>query len=124
MIFILITVAIIIGALMPFQAGINAELTRFVRHPYLAAFMSFFTGTLALSILVLVHGISGNVLGRLTEAPPRLFVGGVLGCLFVASTIYFIPRMGATTMIAALVTGQLVMSVVIDHYGLMGLQVQ
>lgn len=123
MIYILIIAAVVVGTLMPFQAGINAELTRFVRHPFLAAFTSFFIGTVALGIILLGHGTSGEHFRRLLDAPPKLFLGGVLGALFVASSIYFIPRMGATVMIAALVAGQLLMSVLIDHYGWLNLPV-
>jgi len=123
MIYILIIAAVLVGGLMPFQAGINAELTRFVRHPFLAAFTSFFIGTAALGLILAIHGTSVQDFRRLLEAPPRLFIGGALGALFVASSIYFIPRMGATAMIAALVTGQLLMSLVIDHFGLLNLPV-
>jgi transporter family-2 protein len=121
MIFILIAVAIIIGSLMPIQAAINAELTRLVRHPYLGALISFTIGTLALSIMVMIQGVPIAEIKRLSGASPHLFIGGVLGALFVGASIFLIPKMGATTMIAAFVTGQLLMSVVIDHYGLLGL---
>ena len=123
MIFILIIMAIILGCLMPVQAGINAELTRLINHPYLGAFISFLIGTLALGFLILLKGIPMTEIKRLTEASPYHFLGGVLGALFVGSSIFLIPKMGATTMIAAFVTGQLLMSVVMDHFGMMGLPV-
>jgi bacterial/archaeal transporter family-2 protein len=123
MIFILITAAVIIGTLMPIQAGINAELTRFVKHPYLGALISFSIGTIFLSIMVIFQGIPVLEVKRLTSASPVLFVGGLLGALFVASSIFLIPKMGATTMIAAFITGQLIMSVLMDHYGWFGIPV-
>lgn len=123
MIFIYILVAIIIGSMMPVQAAINAELTRLVRHPYLGALISFTIGTLALGIMVIMQGLPIAELKRLSSASPHLFIGGVLGALFVGSSIFLIPKMGATTMIAAFVTGQLLMSVCIDHYGLLGIPV-
>jgi transporter family-2 protein len=55
--------------------------------------------------------------------PPHLFFGGVLGALFVGSSVFFIPKMGATSMIAAYITGQLIGSVLMDHFGLFGLSV-
>jgi transporter family-2 protein len=123
MIFIYILLAIIIGSMMPVQAAINAELTRLVRHPYLGALISFTIGTLALGIMVILQGLPIAELKRLTSASPHLFIGGVLGALFVGSSIFLIPKMGATTMIGAFVTGQLLMSVFIDHYGLLGIPV-
>lgn len=102
MVYVLITIAVIIGALMPVQAGINAELTRFLRHPYLAALISFAMGTITLSIIILVQGIPLNELKRIPSASPHLFLGGLMG---------------------AFITGQLVMSVFIDHYGWLGIPV-
>lgn len=123
MIFVYILIAVIIGSMMPIQASINAELTRLVKHPYLGALISFSIGTLALGIMVIMKGLPITEVKRLSSAPPHLFIGGVLGALFVGSSIFLIPKMGATTMIAAFVTGQLLMSVFIDHYGLLGIPV-
>ncbi|HXH76394.1 MAG TPA: DMT family transporter [Bacteriovoracaceae bacterium] len=123
MIYFLIITAVIIGALMPVQAGINAELTRLVQHPYLGALISFFMGTVLLSLIVIVQGIPVSEIKRLTTASPILFVGGFLGALFVGSSIFLIPKLGATTMIAAYITGQLLMSVCMDHYGWFGIPV-
>ena len=122
MIFVYIGTAILIGALMPVQAGLNAELTKILRHPFLGAMISLTTGAIMVAAFVLVKGIGGfGELKRLGEVPPHLFLGGILGAIFVGSSIFFIPKMGATAMIGAFITGQLLGSVIIDHYGLLGL---
>lgn len=120
MIFGFVILAIVIGSLMPFQAGLNAELTRFLRNPYLGAFISLSVGAMIMSVIILFNGGFGE-LKRLASAPPHLFLGGLLGAIFVGSSLFFIPRMGATAMIAAFITGQLLGSVMVDHFGLMGL---
>ena len=121
MIYGLVLLAVIIGTLMPVQAGLNAELTRILKHPYLGAFISLTTGAIAVLILVLIKGIGMSELKRMSEVSPHLYLGGILGAIFVGSSLFFIPKMGATPMIAAFITGQLVGSVLIDHYGLLGL---
>lgn len=121
MIYVLIIIAVIIGALMPLQAGINAELTRFLKHPYLAALISFTIGTITLSIMILSQGLPIEELKRIPSASPHLFLGGLMGALFVGSSIFLIPKMGATTMIGAYITGQLIISIFIDHYGWLGI---
>lgn len=123
MIFFLVIAAVIIGALMPVQAGINAELSRIVNHPYLGAFVSFLIGTVALTALILIQGLPVADLKRLSGASPIHFVGGMLGALFVGSSIFLIPKMGATAMIASFITGQLLMSVLMDHFGWFGVPV-
>lgn len=120
MIFGFVALAILIGTLMPVQAGLNAELTRYLKHPYLGAFISLSVGAIVVSALVMLNGGFGE-LKRLGQIPIHLYLGGILGAIFVGSSLFFIPKMGATAMIAAFVTGQLIGSVIIDHYGLLGL---
>jgi bacterial/archaeal transporter family-2 protein len=123
MIYGLVALAIIIGTLMPLQAGLNAELTRILKHPYLGAFISLTSGAIAVLILVLIKGIGMAEFKKMGEVSPHLYLGGLLGAIFVGSSLFFIPKMGATPMIAAFITGQLLGSVLIDHYGLLGLTV-
>ena len=120
MIFWFVAVAIIIGALMPVQAGMNAELARFLKHPFLGAFLSLIIGGFAVSIVIFFSGGFGE-LKRLSETPPQLLFGGILSALFVSSSMFLIPRLGATAMIGSFITGQLLGSVIMDHFGLLGL---
>lgn len=120
MIFGFVILAVIIGCFMPIQAGLNAELTRTLRHPYLGALISLTTGAIIMVLLVAFNG-GFSPLKRLQEIPPHLYLGGVLGAIFVGSSLFLIPRMGATAMISAFITGQLMGSLIIDHFGLLGL---
>lgn len=123
MIFAFVIAAIVIGTMMPLQAGLNAELTRTLKHPYLGAFISLTTGAILVAVMILFNG-GFSELKRLSETPPHLFLGGVLGAIFVGSSLFLIPKMGATAMIGAFITGQLLGSVLIDHFGLLGLTPQ
>lgn len=123
MIFGFVLVAILIGTMMPLQAGLNAQLTRTLQHPFLGAFISLTTGAILVGVLVLFNG-GFSELKRLPQVSPHLFLGGVLGAIFVGSSLFLIPRMGATAMIGAFITGQLLGSVLVDHFGALGLPVQ
>lgn len=123
MIFGFVLTAILIGCLMPVQASLNAALTKHLDSPYLASLVSLAIGAIAVSILVLVQGQSFVQLKKLSTVSPHLLLGGILGAVFVGSSLFFIPRMGATAMISAFITGQLLGSVLIDHFGLFGLPV-
>lgn len=124
MIYMLLVITVFIGMLMPIQASINAELTRILQNPFLGAFISFFMGSLALLIVCLIQGNFLIDLKRLTLASPYQFIGGLFGALFVGSSIILIPKLGATTLMAAFVTGQLLMSLALDHYGWFGIATQ
>lgn len=121
MIIVLVIIAVIVGSLMPIQAGINAQLSQALKNPFSGALVSFMMGTTALFLLSLTQSASLSELKKVPSLPPYMLLGGIMGATFVGSSIYLIPKLGATTMIAAFVTGQLLMSLVVDHYGILGL---
>ncbi len=120
MIWLLIVVALIIGMLLPVQGGINAQLRLWVPHPVVAALISFLVGTLML--LIASYFLRNNFAGsaRLAAAPWWVWFGGVLGANYVLMAIILAPRLGAATLIGLTVTGQMISSVILDHYGLIG----
>ena len=46
--------------------------------------------------------------------------GGLLGATFVTSAGVLAPRLGAATLVAAVVAGQMVGALLLDHYGVVG----
>jgi transporter family-2 protein len=51
-----------------------------------------------------------------------LYLGGVFGFIIIAAAVLVFPRLGAAYAIALMVCGQCLAAMVIDHYGLMGMQ--
>ena len=112
--------AVVAGAMIPFQAGVNAQLAHWVESPVRAAFVSFVVGTLALLVIsVLVLKPLPSV-ARLGQAPWWVWIGGFLGAFYVAGSIVAAPKLGATLMIAAVVAGQTLASVLVDQFGWVG----
>ncbi len=52
------------------------------------------------------------------------WAGGFLGAFYVTASIIPTPRLGAVTTVGFIVAGQVVMSVVLDRFGLLNLPVQ
>jgi bacterial/archaeal transporter family-2 protein len=71
-------------------------------------------------VLVARQGFGGVVEGF--RAPPWLWLGGVMGAIVVSSITFTAPRIGTFATIGLLIAGQLAMGVVIDYYGLFGLE--
>jgi bacterial/archaeal transporter family-2 protein len=110
------------GVVLPFQAGINAELADWLGSPVRAAFVSFLVGTLVLLVaaaLVFKPLPSG---GRIGDVPWWAWVGGALGAFYVAASIVSAPKLGAATLIALVVAGQALASLVVDHFGWVGFE--
>jgi bacterial/archaeal transporter family-2 protein len=53
-----------------------------------------------------------------------MWTGGLLGAFFVCASIILTPRLGAATTVGVFLTGQVVASIAIDHFGLLGVPVQ
>jgi transporter family-2 protein len=47
-----------------------------------------------------------------------LYVGGALGIVILVTPIYLVPRIGTTSTLVAIVLGQTLLALVIDHFGL------
>lgn len=112
--------AVVAGVLLPTQAGINAQLARKLGHPLLAASASFSLGTLALLLYTFVFHISWPTFSRAIQAPWYLWMGGLLGVTYLTATIILAPLLGAATMIGLIIVGQMLASITLDHFGLVG----
>jgi bacterial/archaeal transporter family-2 protein len=97
--------AFVAGAMIPFQVGVNARLAHVVHGPIRAAFVSFVVGTIALLILSAIVWRPLPTSGRLAGAPWWAWIGGLLGAFYVAGSIVTGPKLGAATLIAAVVAG-------------------
>ncbi|MEJ2731432.1 MAG: DMT family transporter [Deltaproteobacteria bacterium] len=114
----LIILAIFAGMCNGFQAPVNAALGRFVGVVE-SSCISFTVGALSLLVVVLVAG-QGSIL-RIGNAPPNLWIGGLLGAFFVTTALFVVPKIGAAVMIASVITGQMTAALIIDHIGLLGI---
>lgn len=112
--------AFVAGAMIPFQVGVNARLAQVVHGPIRAALVSFVVGTIALLILSAIVWRPLPTSGRLAGAPWWAWIGGLLGAFYVAGSIVTGPRLGAATLIAAVVAGQSLASILIDQFGWVG----
>jgi len=109
--------------MLAIQGSINTQLTTYLKHPLQGAFVNFFVGTICLIGMNFIFKTHMPDWGHLKSAPWYLFVGGILGAIFVSSVIFFIPRIGVTTVLAASIAGQLIAASVIDHYGYFGVNI-
>jgi transporter family-2 protein len=112
-----IFIAIIGGLMGGMQAPINGALGKKVGG-FEGALISFSIGTLFLIFIVLFFG-KGNVL-HIFSVPKWQLVGGFLGAVFVTGIILAVPNIGAASAIFAAILGQMVISVLIDHFGFFG----
>jgi transporter family-2 protein len=112
---LLLLFAVVAGAFLPLQAGVNARLAQFVGGPVRASMVSFVVGALCLALVVVLFYRSGGQ--RAGAAPWWAWVGGILGAFYVTATVVIPVRIGAAAFFGILVAAQLVMSVLADQFG-------
>ncbi|MET0329316.1 MAG: DMT family transporter [Luteimonas sp.] len=112
-------VAVLVGMLLPLQALLNARVGAMTHGALFASFLSFAVGTLALALLLLVTRTPLPSLRTLGTLPPWLWLGGLIGALFVFCGTLLVPRLGAAGMICLVVAGQLTGSLLLDHFGVL-----
>jgi transporter family-2 protein len=110
------------GVALPVQFGINAQLASWVGSPVRAAFVSFLTGTILLAVAAALVLKPLPSSGRLGHAPWWVWVGGAFGAFYVVASIVSAPRLGAATVVAVILAGQSLASVVVDHFGWVGFE--
>lgn len=108
------------GCMLPFQAGVNAQLAEWVGGPVRAAFLSFVVGTLALLVVVAIFFRARDSAGRVADAPWWVWVGGFLGAFYVVASVVTAPRLGAAALIVLVVAGQSLAALVVDQFGWVG----
>lgn len=110
------------GAIIPVQSRVNGELSVDLGS-LPAALVSFGTGLLALSMLLLVPAFRRQVVkvpAALRSGQLRWWhlIGGFGGALFVASQTYAVPVIGVTAFLIAAIGGATVSALVVDRVGL------
>jgi transporter family-2 protein len=119
---VLTAFALVAGALIAFQAPINAAAAAALGHPLAGATLSFSVGTIALLVLTALFLRQTIDLAALKTLPLYLIVGGgLLGALYVTSTIVLTPRIGVAAVITLGIAGQLLAGLLLDRFGLFGL---
>src|SRR3954467_6093604 len=109
------------GMLVAMQPPINSKLGH-AAGTFAAATISFLVGTVILFTVAALSG--GTHLGGRRGVPWWYFAGGLIGSVFVASSLVTVRTLGAGGVVAATIAGQLAGSVAIDHFGLLGLDRQ
>lgn len=108
---------IVAGGLIAFQSVLNSSLGQRVGNFGALLVLTFISGIFLIFLIIIVPGSSslGNSPGR---SEWYLYLGGILGVAIVAAPIFLVPRIGTTSTLIAIVLGQSIFALLIDHFGL------
>ena len=116
----LLLAAVAVGAAVPMQSAINAQMAATQGHPLYGAITNTGVATLCFVVLIAVLRTPPPNRRAAGGASWWLWSGGFIGAAFVFGALYVAPRIGAALFAAATIFGTAVASLIIDHYGLFG----
>lgn len=121
---LLMLLALVAGAILPIQAALNARVGQIHQNPFWPSLISFLVGTAALALYILIARLPAPSMLVLKQTPLAYWTPGVLGAVYVTSVVLITPRLGVTFTFALIITGQMLIALMIDQYGLMGLPIK
>jgi transporter family-2 protein len=104
------------------QQALNANLRIAIGSAAWSGLVSYAIGLVCMAALVIALRDPLPSAAVAARIPWWAWSGGVFGAIFIALAIVLIPQLGAATFIALLVTGQMLASLTLDHYGWLGLE--
>jgi transporter family-2 protein len=116
-----LSLAVLAGISIVIQQALNANLRIALGSAAWSGFMSYFLGLVCMVILAIVLRDPVPSVVAATRLPWWAWSGGLFGAIFIGLGIFLVPQLGAATFLALLITGQMLSSVLFDHFGLFGL---
>ncbi|MBC5815090.1 MAG: DMT family transporter [Candidatus Eremiobacteraeota bacterium] len=120
---IYLLLAILAGAGLPVQLGMNNQLRIMTGSPMSAAFISFLVGALTLGVYVVLLRQPLPSPLQIATAPWWVWLGGVVGVIYIVVAIVVAPKIGPAVLFSLVVAGQMLNSLIIDQFGLFGFEV-
>lgn len=116
-----IALAFLGGAVTPIQAGLNRTLGGVLGSPLHATFANFLVGLLAASAAMLGLAVAGVIRlpANFAQSSWWMWLGGLCGVTLVFCSAVAVEKLGYAGLIVCVVAGQLVVSVVLDHFGVL-----
>lgn len=113
--------ALVAGASVVIQQMLNANLRSELSSAVWSGFMSYFLGLLCMVAVAIMLRQPMPSAAAIARIPWWAWSGGLFGAVFIGISILVAHQLGAAALIALLVTGQMIASVVIDQFGWLGL---
>ncbi len=112
--------AFLCGAVYPIQGSLNGKLLTQVGHPIITAIVSFIVGLIGLLAFGIANKIPWSQFSAIRTAPWYTLLGGLLGAFYISTVVIILPRLGMVLTFSLIIAGQIVLSIIIDHFGLLG----
>jgi transporter family-2 protein len=115
--FLLSGLGIVAGGFIAIQSVLNASLGQRTGN-FGSVLILTFVSAISLVVLILIFPATSNLSDLPGLSEWYLYVGGILGVAILAIPIFLVPKIGTTSTLIAIVLGQSIIALAIDHFGL------
>ena len=113
-----IGLAFLLGILMSIYLPMNSSVSRYVGSSITANITFFFVALLTSIFIFLIFGQFDTV-NKVKEVPIYLYLTGFISAFMILGTTFLIPHLGARKFFILLIAGQILMAVVVSHFGIL-----
>ena len=111
-----ILIAVLVGGLGGIHIPMNGALGARINSALVATFVLFGIAFLLITVTVLLN-FDRQAFLALRTVPPWFYLAGVISVVVVGSNTFLIPRVGAMNMLVLVIASQMVVRMVISHFG-------
>jgi bacterial/archaeal transporter family-2 protein len=119
--FFLYVLALGAGVSVATQQVLNGGLRTALASPAWAGLVSYAGGLIAMIVAVIALGERVPSWKTIADVPWYAWSGGLFGAAFILLAILLLPFLGAATLFALVIAGQVLAAVTMDHFGAFGL---
>lgn len=109
------------GVSVALQQVLNANLRMELGSAWWAGLISYLAGSLAMLVVIALSREPWLSEATIARSSWVSWMGGLFGAIFISIAILMVPRLGAATVLALIVLGQMLGALTFDHLGLLGM---
>ena len=106
------------GLIMSIYLPMNSSVAKYLGSA-VTANVTFFMVALLTSVLILLLSGQFTAVHHLKDVPAFLYLTGFISAFVVLGTTFLIPHIGARKFFILLIAGQIVMAIVVSHFGIL-----
>jgi transporter family-2 protein len=113
-----ILIALLMGITMAIYLPMNSLVSRYLGSS-IAATVTFFAVALLTAALILLLSGESDAITKIGHVPKYLYLSGFISAFMIIGTTFLIPKIGARLFFILLISGQILMAIVVSHFGIL-----
>ncbi|MGB9438865.1 MAG: DMT family transporter [Desulfobacterales bacterium] len=113
-----LVLAFTMGLIMSIYLPMNSSVAKYMGSSITANVIFFIVALLTSALIFLLSG-QFNTISHLKDVPVFLYSAGFVSAFVVLGTTFLIPHIGARKFFILLITGQILMAIVVSHFGIL-----